>query len=89
VVKLSKAEKERVIALIQEGKPLPLKYRSVLFAGDDTEYVEATKDYRLVYKGKMPKEVVLRTEPAQADPVTREFMPRDTGQLRPLNTLVP
>lgn len=64
MVKLSKAEKERVIALIQEGKPLPLKYRSALFAGDDAEYVEATKDYRLVYKGKMPKEAVLRTTPA-------------------------
>jgi len=61
VVKLSEAEKERVIGLIQEGKSLPLKCRSALFAGDDTEYVEATKDYRLVYKGKMPKEAILRT----------------------------
>ena len=61
---LSETEKERVIALIQEGKPLPLKYRSALFTKDDAEYVEATKDYRLVYKGKMPKEAVLRTTPA-------------------------
>jgi len=73
VVKLSKAEKERVIALIQEGKPLPLKYRSALFARDDAEYVEATKDYRLVYKGKMPKEAVLRTTPAAPLQQIRSF----------------
>ena len=73
MVNLSKAEKERVIALIQEGKPLPLKYRSALFAGDDTEYVEATKDYRLVYKGKMPKEAVLRTTPAAPLQQIRSF----------------
>lgn len=43
---------------------MPVKYRSALFTDDDAEYVEATKDYRLVYKGKMPKEAVLRTTPA-------------------------
>ena len=73
MVKLSKAEKERVIALIQEGKSLPLKYRSALFAVDDAEYVEATKDYRLVYKGKMPKEAVLRTTPAAPLQQIRSF----------------
>jgi len=73
VAKLSKAEKERVIALIEEEKPLPLKYRSALFAGDDTEYVEATKDYRLVYKGKVPKEAVLRTTPAAPLQQIRSF----------------
>jgi len=73
VVKLSKAEKERVIGLIQEGKQLPLKYRSALFAGNDTEYVEATKDYRLVYKGKMTKEAVLRTTPAAPLQQIRSF----------------
>ncbi|MBD3298611.1 MAG: hypothetical protein GF341_08155, partial [candidate division Zixibacteria bacterium] len=61
---LSQAERDRLASLIQEGKPLPVKYRSALFSGDDAEYVEATKDYRLVYKGKMPKEAVLRTTPA-------------------------
>ncbi len=50
-----------MIALIQSGKPLPPRVRSALFADDDAEYVEATKDYRLVYKGKMAKEAVLRT----------------------------
>ena len=73
MVRLSEAEKERVIALIQEGKPLPLKYRSALFAGDDAEYVEATKDYRLIYKGKMPKEAVLRTTPAAPLQQIRSF----------------
>lgn len=56
--KLSKTERDRLAGLIQAGKPLPLKYRSALFANDDAEYVEATKDYRLVYKGKMSKEAV-------------------------------
>ncbi|MFH1627265.1 MAG: site-specific DNA-methyltransferase [Pseudomonadota bacterium] len=62
-----------MIALIQEGKPLPLKYRSSLFTGDDGEYVEATKDYRLVYTGKMPKEAVLRTTPAAPLQQIRSF----------------
>ncbi len=47
MAKLSQAERERVIALIQDGKPLPVKYRSALFADDDAEYVEATTDYLL------------------------------------------
>ncbi len=76
---LPRAERERVIGLNgfanphpgplpegegeQAGKPLPPRYRSALFADDDAEYVEATKDYRLVYKGKMAKEAVLRATP--------------------------
>ena len=70
---LSQVEKDRLIALIQEGKPLPLKYRSELFANEDAEYVEATKDYRLIYKGKMSKEAVLRTTPAAPLQQIRSF----------------
>ena len=71
--KLSKTERDRLAGLIQAGKPLPLKYRSALFANDDAEYVEATKDYRLVYKGKMSKEGVLRTTPAAPLQQIRSF----------------
>ncbi len=35
--------------------------------------VEATKDYRLVYKGKMAKEAVLRTTPAAPVQQIRTF----------------
>ena len=71
---LSQAERERMIELIREGKPLPLKYRSLLFAhDDDVDYVEATKNYRLVYKGKMSKEAVLRTTPAAPLQKIRSF----------------
>ena len=73
VARLSQAERNRLVALIQEGKPLPLKYRSALFADDDAEYVEATKDYRLVYKGKISKEAVLRTTPAAPLQQIRSF----------------
>lgn len=73
MARLSQTERDRLVALIQEGKPLPMKYRAALFANDDADYVEATKDYRLVYQGKMSKEAVLRTTPAAPLQQIRSF----------------
>ena len=60
MAKLSEAERKKIIELIEAGKPLPSRYRSMLFGGGEADYVEATKDYRLVYQGKMFKEEVDR-----------------------------
>lgn len=52
-------DKQKIIALLQEGKPLPDIYKSKLFPSKDTEYVELTKVYQLVYQGKNRKEDVI------------------------------
>jgi len=63
-VKLTELEKKKIIELIEAGKTLPAVYKSKLFDRDDTEFIEATKDYRLVYKGKARKEDILARTPA-------------------------
>lgn len=46
---LTEKDKEIIINCINEGKPVPTFYRQLLFNNtDDTEYIEATKDYKLV-----------------------------------------
>ena len=62
-----------MIELLKAGKPLPAHYRSRLFGEDGTEYVEATADYRLVYKGKTPKEQVVSRTPAAPLQAMRTF----------------
>ena len=52
LVKLTDSEKQKIIEMIQAGKALPAVYKSKLFDSEDTEFIEATKDYKLVYKGK-------------------------------------
>jgi len=73
VAKLSEAERKKIIELIEAGKPLPSRYRSALFGGGEADYVEATKNYRLVYQGKMSKEEVLRTTPAAPQCASTDF----------------
>lgn len=49
---------------LDDGKPIPSIYKQKLFS-TDTEFVEATKDYKLVYKGKARKEdIIANTPPA-------------------------
>jgi len=48
-------------------------YRNQLFPADDGEYIEATKDYKLVYKGKTRKEDVLALTPAAPLQEVRSF----------------
>jgi len=72
-VKLTEQEKKKIIELIQAGKTLPAVYKSKLFDSDDTEFIEATKDYRLVYKGKARKEDIIAQTPAAPFQKIRSF----------------
>jgi len=72
-VKLTEQEKKKVIELIEAGKSLPAVYKSKLFDRDDTEFIEATKDYRLVYKGKARKEDIIAQTPAAPFQKIRSF----------------
>lgn len=56
---LTEKEKQNLIELIQQGKSIPSHYKSKLFDSGDSEFVEATKDYKLIYKGKETKEKII------------------------------
>lgn len=53
---LTEQEKQRLIQLIEQGKPLPAHYKNLLFAGE-ADYVERTAVYELQYKGKSPSRI--------------------------------
>ena len=72
-MKLTEQEKKKIIELIKAGKTLPAVYKSKLFDQDDTEFIEATKDYRLVYKGKARKEDIIAQTPAAPLQKIRSF----------------
>jgi site-specific DNA-methyltransferase (adenine-specific)/adenine-specific DNA-methyltransferase len=72
-VKLTDQEKKKIIELIESGKKLPAVYKSKLFDSDDTEFIEATKDYRLVYKGKARREEIIAQTPAAPFQMIRSF----------------
>lgn len=61
---LTEKDKEIIKKCLDEGKPIPSIYKQKLFNKDDTEFVEATKDYKLVYKGKARKEDIIANTPA-------------------------
>jgi len=56
---LNDKEREIIIALLKEGKALPDIYKSKLFPSKDTEFVELTKVYQLIYQGKKRKEDII------------------------------
>ncbi|MBD3341191.1 MAG: hypothetical protein GF353_18945 [Candidatus Lokiarchaeota archaeon] len=70
---LTDQEKQKIIELIQAGKALPAIYKSKLFDSDDVEFIEATKDYKLVYKGKTPKQAVIAGTPSAPLQKVRSF----------------
>lgn len=72
-MKLNKNDKKKIIELIEAGKPLPSVYKSKLFASDDTEFIEATKNYKLVYKGKARKEDIIANTPSAPLQKVRSF----------------
>jgi len=72
-VKLTEREKKKIIELLEAGKTLPSVYKSKLFDRDDTEFIEATKDYRLVYKGKTRKEDIIAQTPVAPFQKIRSF----------------
>lgn len=70
---MNKNDKKKIIELIEAGKPIPSIYKSKLFTTDDTEFIEATKDYKLVYKGKARKEDIIANIPAAPLQKVRSF----------------
>lgn len=72
-MKITEQDKKKIIELIEAGKTLPAVYKSKLFDSDDTEFIEATKDYRLVYKGKARKEDIISQTPAAPLQMIRSF----------------
>lgn len=70
---LTEKDKEIITKCLQEGKPVPSIYKSKLFNTEDTEFVEATKDYKLVYKGKARKEDIIANTPAAPLQKIRSF----------------
>ncbi|OPY86992.1 MAG: hypothetical protein A4E72_01557 [Syntrophus sp. PtaU1.Bin208] len=57
--KLTENDRETIIRLLREGKPIPELYKSRLFPSEGREYVELTKVYQLVYLGKKRREDVI------------------------------
>lgn len=72
-MKLTDKDKEIIKKCLDEGKPIPSIYKQKLFNSDDTEYVESTKDYKLVYKGKARKEDIIANTPAAPLQKIRSF----------------
>lgn len=70
---LTEKDKEIIKKCLDEGKPIPSIYKQKLFNTDDTEFVEATKDYKLVYKGKARKENIIANTPAAPLQKIRSF----------------
>jgi site-specific DNA-methyltransferase (adenine-specific)/adenine-specific DNA-methyltransferase len=56
-------DRKRIIELLEAGKPIPEIYKSKLFPSGDKEYIEVTKEYQLVYKGKGRKEDIIADTP--------------------------
>jgi site-specific DNA-methyltransferase (adenine-specific)/adenine-specific DNA-methyltransferase len=70
---LNERDKQIIKDYIDNNKPIPSPYRNKLFASDDVDYVEATKDYKLVYKGKARKEDIIANTPAAPLQKIRSF----------------
>jgi len=70
---LSDHDREKIIALLREKKPLPEIYKSRLFPAEDREYVELTKIYQLVYQGKKRREDVIAETPEAPLQEVRSF----------------
>lgn len=62
-----------MIELIREGKPIPSAWKARLFDPVDQEFIEATKVYQLVYKGKTSKEEVIARTPTAPFQEVRDF----------------
>ncbi|MEQ1557835.1 MAG: site-specific DNA-methyltransferase [Methyloglobulus sp.] len=69
---LTEQEKQRIIQIIEQGKPLPIHYKNLLFA-DNTDYVERTAVYELQYKGKKSEPDILSRTPAAPLQEMRSF----------------
>ena len=72
-MKLTGYDKQKIIEMIQAGKALPAVYKSKLFDSEDSEFIEATKDYKLAYKGKARKEDIIAGTPVAPFQKIRSF----------------
>lgn len=72
-LRLTEADKKKLFDLIQNGKPLPPVYKSKLFAPEDATFIQATKEYRLVYEGKTRREDIIATTPEAPFQLVRQF----------------
>src|SRR5438445_12069954 len=73
MARLTDAEKKKLIELIEKGEPLPAAYKGKLFAPEDGTFIQATKEYRLVYDGKARREEVIANTPEAPFQLVREF----------------
>jgi len=71
--KLTEQEIQKLVELLQQGKSIPSYYKPKLFDSGDSEFIEVTKDYKLVYKGKEPKEKIIANTPAAPFQKVRSF----------------
>lgn len=71
--RLTDKDIEKIIGLLQQGKPIPEIYKSKLFSSGDKEYIELTKEYQLVYKGKKRKEDIIADTPEAPLQEVRSF----------------
>lgn len=72
-MKLTEREKQLLKDCIEHNKAIPSHFRNKLFANDKVDYVEATKDYKLVYQGKARKEDIIANTPAAPLQKIRSF----------------
>ncbi len=61
---LTDRDRIRIIELLSKGETLPQSFQSKLFESDDIDYFEATKDYKIYYKGKTPEQKVISETPS-------------------------
>ena len=71
--RLTDQEKKKLVELIEQGKPLPSVYKSRLFAPEDGTFIQATKEYRLVYEGKARREDIIAGTPEAPFQLVRQF----------------
>src|SRR5260221_12117352 len=67
------AEKKKLVDLILKGKPLPPIYKTRLFAQGDGSFIQATKEYRLIYEGKGRREDIIAGTPEAPFQLVRQF----------------
>jgi hypothetical protein len=72
-MRLTDSEKKKLIELIEAGKPFPAVYKDRLFLPDDATFVQATKEYRLVYAGKTRREEIIANTPEAPFQLVRTF----------------
>jgi site-specific DNA-methyltransferase (adenine-specific)/adenine-specific DNA-methyltransferase len=73
MMRLTDSEKKKLIELLEAGKSLPSIYKNKLFAPEDETFIQATKEYRLVYEGKTRREEIIANTPEAPFQLVRQF----------------